>query len=118
MVASRFGQSNRRRVILLLALAALSTSMLAAVRRSSEARRLSTELEVLERAAGTARSELAEAMVRADSLSSRSHVMQVGASLGLRPAAETEFEWLDEGQRFEGIARLDEVPAGQRGRRQ
>ncbi|MEJ2343579.1 MAG: hypothetical protein P8Y10_15435 [Gemmatimonadales bacterium] len=109
MTASRFGRTDRRRLLLLLGLAILSTSMLTAVRRSSEARRLSADLEMLERTASSTRSELTQALVRADSLSSRTRMIEAGAALGLRPAAEAEFEWLERQRRPERIAPAEDT---------
>lgn len=112
MGASRFGRSARRRVIFLLAVAMLAASMLVAVRRSSEARQLSRELQALERAQDVARSALSSAMVRADSLASRPRIMGAGATLGLRPVTEAEFEWLNQRPRSDRLARASAKGAG------
>ena len=113
MGASRFGRSARRRVLFLLAVATLATSMLVAVRRSSEARQLSGELQALERAEDSARSALSSAMVRADSLASRPRMILAGAAIGLRPVKETEFEWLNQRPRSHRLARAT-ADAGER----
>lgn len=104
MGASRFGRSARRRVIFLLAVATLAASMLIAVRRSSEARQLSRELQTLERAEDVARADLASAMVRADSLASRPRMLAAAGAIGLRPIRETEFEWLGKLPRHDRVA--------------
>lgn len=109
--AARFGRTARRRLLLLLSLATLSASMLVAVRRSSEARRLSRELEALERAEDLARSALATSLVRADSLSSRARMISVGVAIGMRPATESEFEWVNDRRRPTRIARAREDEA-------
>lgn len=104
MGAARFGRSARRRIVLLLAAATLAASMLVAVRRSSEARQLSRELEALERAEDVASADLAVAMVRADSLASRTRMLVAAGSIGLRPIRESEFEWLGKQPRSDRIA--------------
>lgn len=106
MGAARFGRSARRRVLFLLAVATLSTSMLVAVRRSSEARQLSQELQALERAEDVAQSALSSAMIRADSLGSRPRMISAGAAIGLRPVTEAEFEWLKQRPRSDRLARV------------
>ncbi len=111
MGAARFGRSARRRMLFLLAVAALAASMLVAVRRSSEARQLSQELEALEQAEDVVRSALASAMVRADSLASRSRMLSAGAAIGLRPVTEAEFEWLRQRLRPQRLARATDAAA-------
>jgi len=105
MGAARFGRSARRRVLFLLAVAILAASMLVAVRRSSEARQLSRELGALERAEDVAESALASALVRADSLASRTRMIRAGAKIGLRPVTEAEFEWLSQRPTAHRLAR-------------
>ncbi len=68
--------------------------MLVAVRRTSEARRLSTQIAALESHEDVVRSNLARALVRADSLGSRSRLIAVAAELGLRPSTELDIQWL------------------------
>ena len=105
MGAARFGRSSRRRVLFLIASATLATSMLVAVRRSSEARQLSQDLQALERTEDVVRSAVASALVRADSLASRARMISAGGAMGLRPATESEFEWLSQRPRPEHLAR-------------
>ena len=110
MGAAQFGRSDRRRVLFLLAVTTLAGSMLVAVRRSSEARQLSSELQMLERSEDVARAALASAMIRADSLASRERMMSAGGAIGLRPILETEFEWLDQRPSFDRIAHAEGSP--------
>lgn len=73
---------------------ALGGSMLAAVERGSEARRLSDEIDRLEQREAVTRGRLADAMRRVDSLSSRDRIARAAARLGLRPASDEEITFL------------------------
>lgn len=82
------------RVFVGAAVLALGGSMLAAVERGSEARRLSDEIDRLEQREAVARGRVADAMRRVDSLGSRERIARAAARLGLRPASDEEITFL------------------------
>lgn len=87
-----------RRLFVAASVAALGAAMVAAVERGSEARRLSEEIERLERQEAMARSRVAGAMRRVDSLSSRDRIARAASRLGLRPSDDDEITFLRDAQ--------------------
>lgn len=85
---------SRRRLLVLLGIGTLVFSMTSVVRRDAEARRLSRELEVLERVEQAARDQAAEALRRVDSLGSRARIREAARRLGLRPSEDSEIVFL------------------------
>lgn len=85
-----------RRLFVGVSLATLGAAMLAAVERGSEARRLSDEIDRLERREAVVRGRVADGMRRVDSLSSRERITRAAARLGLRPASDEEITFLRE----------------------
>lgn len=92
----------RRRLLALAGVGLLAFSMTSVVRRDAEARRLSRELEVLERAEQATRDRLAEEQGRVDSLASRARIREAAAELGLRPSRDSEIVFLREAARPTG----------------
>lgn len=84
----------RRRSLSVLGVLAVAASMVTAVRRGAEARHLSREIEVLERAEQVTRDRMSRLVHRVDSLSSRARMREAAAKLGLRPATDREIVFL------------------------
>lgn len=96
----------------LLGAVALVLSMASVVRRGTEARRLSKEVEVLRRAEQITRDRLDQVARRADSLASRARIREVAGRLGLRPATDLEIVFLvDVAEAPSDEAPSEEVPA-------
>lgn len=86
----------RRRTLPVLGVLLVAASMVAAVKRGAEARRLSREIEVLERAELVTRDRMSRLIHRVDSLSSRARMREAAAKLGLRPATDREIVFLED----------------------
>lgn len=82
------------RVALAAGILVLAGGMLLSVERGSRARRLSDQLSALDRQTTEARSRLADAMRRMDSLSSRERIVAAAARLGLHPASDADITFL------------------------
>ncbi len=74
----------------------LAVSMTAAVRRSAEGRQLAAAIADQSREEQVLRAQIADEIVRVDSLAQRDRILRVAASLGLRPAREVEVHHLSE----------------------
>lgn len=83
-----------RRLFVGLSVAVLAGAMVTAVERGGEARRLSEGIGRLEQEQAMARSRLAAAMRRVDSLTSRERIARAAARIGLRPASDEEITFL------------------------
>lgn len=105
----------RRGLLLVVTAAIVAASMASAVKRGAEARRLSRDLEALQRTEQITRERLAEVRWRADSLASRARIAAVGPELGLRPATERDIVFLAEPRTAAGVA--DPGDGGRRGTR-
>jgi cell division protein FtsL len=68
----------------------LVASMLVSLRRTAGGRKLSESLNALAREEVVLRTQLAEELVRVDSLSSRERILEVAAGLGLRSPEDRE----------------------------
>lgn len=86
---SRVGD-RRRRALLLGSVLALVASMIVSVRRTADGRRLVESLNALQSEESILRAQLAEQLIRVDSLSSRERIAEVAASLGLRAPRDDE----------------------------
>jgi len=94
-MAKRRGRARLgRRIAAVFSVAALGAGMLTAVDRGDEGRRHSARIERLEAEADAARSRVAEAMRRVDSLTSRERIGREARALGLRPASDEEITFL------------------------
>lgn len=85
----------RRRLFLCLGVLLVAVSMATAVRRGGEARRLSREIEALDRAEEVTRERIARLTARVDSLASRARIRKAAGELGLRPATDREIVFLE-----------------------
>ena len=74
----------------------LVASMVWTVRRQTEARAVAQAIDSLESVEVVERARFAAAMRRADSLSSRSRLLEAAAELGLRPASDEEISFIED----------------------
>jgi len=89
-----WSRSRRRFLGITIAVLVLVASMGWTVRRTTEARRVARAIDSLESVEVVYRARLAAAMRRADSLSSRSRLLEAAAELGLRPATDEEIVFI------------------------
>ncbi len=86
-----------------LALLILTGSMAMSVRRGSEARGLSDDVQELNRTELVLREQVAAALRRADSLQDRARLDDAARRLGLRPARDSEIIVLVDATGAEGV---------------
>ncbi|MEN8144613.1 MAG: hypothetical protein ABFS14_06630 [Gemmatimonadota bacterium] len=87
---------TRRRLLGMMSVLFLVVSMTVSVRRTAEGRRLSETISDMDREEGMLRAQLADEIVRVESLESRPRVLRAASDLGLRPAEDTQVTYLED----------------------
>ena len=87
-------RGRRRFLFTGLAMGALISSMVWTVRRTTDARLVTQAIDSLVTAQTIQRAQLGSEMRRADSLASRSRLLDVARRFGLRPASDEEISFV------------------------
>lgn len=86
----------RRRLFGVVSILCLVVSMTVSVRRTAEGRRLSETISDMDREERLLRAQLADEIVRVESLESRPRVLGAASDLGLYPAEDTQVTYLED----------------------
>jgi hypothetical protein len=95
----------RRKLTILLSVLVLGASMVVSIRRTAEGRRITEALTDLRDGEQLLRAQLAEEVLRVDSLSSLARIEDAAAELGLRWPRDDEWELMPDVETTDGGSR-------------
>lgn len=99
--------SGRRKLTILLSTLVLGAAMIVSIRRTAEGRRITEALNELNEGEQLIRAQLAEEVLRVDSLSSLGRIEKVAGELGLRWPRDDEWALMLDVETNDGANRPD-----------